>query len=200
MLPANSHGLAHRTGTVEEFIDDGLADHGQTARRLFFLNGEGATFLDDPFANFEIGRIDAGDPRRPVDAAEYRTQSKCADFAGHAANTGDLVADRFGVGICHRRSAALGTAAATEHRGPGADDQKIGPETGYLGLNGLFGSFADRDQHNHRGDTDNHAEHGERGAQGIDPQGGQCDPDRGEQIHVRSSSTWPSRNTIWRRA
>ena len=85
-------------------------------------------------------------------------------LVGAVGNRRVVVLDRVGVGNGQRRGAAGACAHAVGGRGARHDDQKVGAEALDLRLDRGVGAFADRDHRDQRGDSDEDAEHRQRGA------------------------------------
>ena len=150
-----------------------------------------------PVADDEVVGADAEHLLRlPVGVAVDDLAAGARPAATAARTAGHSVGDGVGVG---RRSASARRLSRTPPllAAAGKDDDDVGAEALELALHQRAGALADRHHGRDRGDADDHAEHGQAGAQLVLGQGAQGDAEGEEEVHGPSALTPASRRQLF---
>ena len=140
-----------------------LSDDGDEAGRVVIVGGDTAARGDAPIGDRRIGRVHALDGRGPV-LISILHLTLLADQITDLGDRGILAMDRAGVRDRERRGAAEAGANSSRRHCAGLDHDDIGAQALDLLAHRFIGALTDSHHGDQRGDADEHAEHGERGA------------------------------------
>ena len=146
---------------------------------------EAAALGDRPVAHLEEILVHAVDRRGPVGVADH-DRRRAADHAGRGGDARHFGADALRDRLPTAPSAVPSPARRPpEVNEPGDDHEHIGAERLDPLLDRLAGAGRHRHHDDHRGDADDHAEHGKEAPERIHFQRGDGDLARGERVHAR---------------
>ncbi len=166
----DAHGLSERVRGAEELRRDARSEQGDLAAAAYLLGLEVPALVDLPAPRHEVLVVDALDGRGPVGVAD--------DHLGHPPHGGrggddlrDLGLERPGVGDRQPRLAAARRADAAPAARPGHHHEQVAAERTDLAVDLGLGAGADGDHGDHRGHSDDDAEHRQDAPHQVDAQG-----------------------------
>ena len=165
----DAHGLADRVLLAEQVLDHGLPQHHDAGGRAHIVIGEAGARHDGPIAHVEDGRGRGPDHRGPVVGAvdDLRIVRRDGRHGGHLRQ----FVDGLGIGGGQRGHSATAHADAARGGGPGQHDEQIAPHRGDRLRHHRLRPLPHRQHQYHRPHADDHAEHGQRGAQTVGAHG-----------------------------